>query len=69
MSDSGITPLLRFAFEHPGIVLTVQVLWYFWVAFALAIICIEFHAHNSREEKREFQRQFREQREERRTLP
>jgi len=68
MDQSGITGLQRFMFEHPGVVLTMQVLWYFWVAFALAMICFELHAHNAREEKREYQRRFKDEREERKTL-
>jgi len=54
--------LFQFCAEHPGLAFTLTVLWHFWVAFALAIICIELHMHNSREEKNEFRRRFQEER-------
>ena len=57
--------LFRFYFEHPSLVMTLGLLWALWVALALAMICIELHAHNSREEKREFRRQLEDQRQDR----
>jgi hypothetical protein len=54
--------LFQFCAEHPELALTLTILWHFWVAFALAIICIELHMHNSREEKNEFRRQLQDQR-------
>jgi hypothetical protein len=41
---------------------TLGILWGLWIAFALAIICVQLHAHNSREERREFRRQFQDER-------
>ena len=54
--------LFQFCAEHPGLAFTLTILWHFWVAFALAVICIELHMHNSREEKNELRRQFQDQR-------
>ena len=63
-------PLLsRFFLEYPGLVMTLGLLWGLWIAVALGIVCIELHAHNSREEKREFQRQFQDERKDRYAAP
>ena len=61
--------LLRFFLQYPSLGPTLGLLWALWVAFALAIICIELHAHNSREEQREFRRQFQDERKDRYAVP
>jgi hypothetical protein len=45
--------------EHPGVGLMIAAVWHLWVAAALAVICIELHAHNAREEKKEWRDQWR----------
>ena len=59
--------LFQFCVENPGLIFILTVLWHLWIAFALVIIYIELHAHNSREEKREYRREFQDQREDRYT--
>jgi hypothetical protein len=60
-----MTPFQQYLFEHQGLVLIATILWLFWVAFALGMICLELHFHNSREEQREFRRQCEDQRKDR----
>ena len=61
--------LFQFCAENPGLIFILTVLWHLWIAFALVIIYIELHAHNSREEKREFRRQFQDERKDRYAVP
>ena len=55
----------QFFLKHPNLFYTIGLVYGLWIAFALGLICIELHAHNSREEKKEFRRQFEDQRQER----
>jgi hypothetical protein len=55
----------QFCAENPGLIFILTILWHLWIAIGLVIICIELHAHNSREEKREYRREFQDQRQDR----
>jgi len=48
----------QFFIKYPNLFFTIGLVWGLWIAFALGMICFEFHAHNSREEAKEFRRQF-----------
>ena len=56
--------LFRYFAYHPEVGLTLTLLWYFWIAAALGIICFELHAHNSREDRNAVRRQFEGERQE-----
>jgi hypothetical protein len=59
----------QFFIRHPDLLYTLGLLWGLWVAFALGMICFELHAHNSREEKREFRKQLQDERKDRYAVP
>ena len=60
-----LNPALQWLLEHPGISLTLTILWHPWVAIALGFICLQIYKHNEREELKKIMRQFDEERRER----